>query len=1185
MSDTPVWPRPSPAEARRIDEICDRYEAAWKAGSRPMPEEYLSTAGEPERSALLRQLLFLDWDFRQLTGDRPVSGDYLARFPADHALIEDVSSEMSRHADDTPWSAGLQSNLPEIAVSSSARYELLEEVGRGGAGVVFRGRDRLLGRELAVKVLRDVHRRTPEIYQRFVEEARVGSRLQHPAIVPVYELGWFDDQRPYFTMKLVEGRTLAALLKERCDPAQDRPRLLGVFEQVCQAIAYAHGQQVIHRDLKPANIMVGAFGEVQVMDWGFAKVLGGDGELRDLPFAVQAHGGTEATQSGCMMGTPAYMPPEQARGHTALIDSRADVFALGAILCEILTGRPPYVGTTIEEVCLQAAQGNLADAHARLDACGADEALRELAKRCLTAEREARPAEAATVARDLAAYLASAQERLRQAQLERAAAEARMEEARAKAKAERRARRLTVALAAAAAVFLASVGFGWWQHDRTQQAQALQAATTDGKVAAALAEADEHMKRNDWSGAGAAATRARELLESGASDHWKQRVDELRAELDMVGRIEEARRLAADYNPAARSFPLGEALTRYAEAFGGYGIRVGADPAAVEARLTQQPAPVRDALVAGLEDWWLVARDSDAAAHKWLGTVLQSVDADPWRVQVRAAVDQRDRRKLEALAAKADAAGQPAATVTALARALLKAQAFDAAIALLRPAQQRVPNDFWINLDLGQALEQRQPPSYAEALRFYSIAGALHPGTSVAYEVNLAALLVKQGDWDGAVVVSRKTLGLHPDCAEAYNQLGVGLEHKGDWEQAQAAFRKALELKPDMSETHYNLGLSLEQHGQAAQAVAEFERAVQLAPGDADACYSLGHARNGLKEFDGALAAFARAIELNPGCALAYNDQGNALMEKGRLDEAVAAYEKAVHLNPTMDVACSNLGKALYGQRHLERAVAACCRAVELNPKSATDQYNLGGILQATGDVDGALAAYREAVRLDPSNAEAHCNLRQPLQEQGRFTEALAEIQEGHRLGSAQPDWPYPSGRWLKQAQRLVDLDAKLPAILDGQEKPATGHEQVEFAAVCKLKGLYGASAGLYVGAFDAEPKLATSLDAGCRYQAACVAALAGCSKGRDVPELDAAERARWRKQALNWLRAELAVWADRSDDGSSCRDALQQWRREKALAGIREPEELAKLPASERAGCIQFWGDVTDLLAQRLAP
>jgi tetratricopeptide (TPR) repeat protein len=149
------------------------------------------------------------------------------------------------------------------------------------------------------------------------------------------------------------------------------------------------------------------------------------------------------------MGTPAYMPPEQARGEAALVDARADVFALGAILCEVLTNQPPYAGNS-DEVCRKAAAGDLAEAQARLDACGADEALRELARRCLAAEPSARPPDAGVVARDLTAYLASAQERLRQAQLQSAAAEARAQEAGAKAKAERRARRLTLALAVVA---------------------------------------------------------------------------------------------------------------------------------------------------------------------------------------------------------------------------------------------------------------------------------------------------------------------------------------------------------------------------------------------------------------------------------------------------------------------------------------------------------------------------------------------------------------------------------------------------------------------------------------------------------------------------------------------------------------------------------------------------------------
>ena len=173
-------------------------------------------------------------------------------------------------------------------------------------------------------------------------------------------------------------------------------------------------------------------------------------------------------------------------------------------------------------------------------------------------------------------------------------------------------------------------------------------------------------------------------------------------------------------------------------------------------------------------------------------------------------------------------------------------------------------------------------------------------------------------------------------------------------------------------------------------------------------------------------------------------------------------------------------------------------------------------------------------------------------------------------------------------ARRLVELDAKLPGILDGSEKPATAAEQLDYAGVCKRKGLYGASARLFAAAFAADPALGTSLGTVYRYPAARVAVLAGGGQGQDAPELDAAARARWRKQALDWLRVDLALWADglnKSTDGRSrVASALRRWQREKDLAGIREPEELAKLPESERAGCLRFWADVEELLVRSLS-
>jgi hypothetical protein len=329
---------------------------------------------------------------------------------------------------------------------------------------------------VAVKVLKSELRKEAKLVRRFVEEAQVASQLQHPGVPPVHLLGALPDGRPCFAMKLVKGQTLAALLRERPSPSHELARFLTIFEQVCQAVAYAHSKRVIHRDLKPANIMVGAFGEVQVMDWGMAKVLpeGAAAETEEesggsVIATDRMHDPDSHTRAGSVLGTPAYMPPEQARGELERVDRRSDVFGLGAILCELLTGKPPYGGG---DVIVKAQRGLLAPALERLEACGADAELVSLAKACLSCSPEERPADAGAVARAVAAYQAGVQERLRRAERARAADEARAEEAKATAAAaaraeeakataaaEKRARRLALGLAAASVLGIVATGY------------------------------------------------------------------------------------------------------------------------------------------------------------------------------------------------------------------------------------------------------------------------------------------------------------------------------------------------------------------------------------------------------------------------------------------------------------------------------------------------------------------------------------------------------------------------------------------------------------------------------------------------------------------------------------------------------------------------------------------------------
>src|SRR5262245_35365631 len=288
-----------------------------------------------------------------------------------------------------------QSAPAKVTSSNPPGYELREEIGRGGMGAVYLALDVALGREVAVKLLAERFAPDSPFAQGFLSEARITGQLQHPGVPAVHQVGALPNGRPFLAMKLIKGNTLDAILKGRADPSAERGRLLGVFEAVCQAVGYAHAHRIIHRDIKPSNVMVGAFGEVQVMDWGLAKVLGAPesaagargapGEPKSAsadPSAVEEtqpwaevgstpEGGSH-TQAGSLVGTAAFVPPEQAVGDATKVNERSDVFGLGALLAVILTGKPPYVGETSEAVRVQAARGKLEACFARLDASGAE---------------------------------------------------------------------------------------------------------------------------------------------------------------------------------------------------------------------------------------------------------------------------------------------------------------------------------------------------------------------------------------------------------------------------------------------------------------------------------------------------------------------------------------------------------------------------------------------------------------------------------------------------------------------------------------------------------------------------------------------------------------------------------------------------------------------------------------------
>ncbi|MFN0241863.1 MAG: serine/threonine-protein kinase [Planctomycetota bacterium] len=222
--------------------------------------------------------------------------------------------------------------LPDEPAFASDRYRVRQEIGRGGMGVVYLAEDLELGRDVAIKIVNDAAR-SGAIADRLRAEARILARLEHAGIVPVYDAGTLADGRAFYAMKYVAGERLDEFAR-RTHTTDEKLR---VFARICEAVAAAHAQGVVHRDLKPENVRVGTFGEVLVLDFGVAKSLHGDDVHAGAP---APHAAAPATQHGTVIGTPGYMPPEQARGDVAAIDERADVFALGAILAFLLLGSP-----------------------------------------------------------------------------------------------------------------------------------------------------------------------------------------------------------------------------------------------------------------------------------------------------------------------------------------------------------------------------------------------------------------------------------------------------------------------------------------------------------------------------------------------------------------------------------------------------------------------------------------------------------------------------------------------------------------------------------------------------------------------------------------------------------------------------------------------------------------------------
>ena len=626
----------------------------------------------------------------------------------------------------SPSSTPPSAELPRIP-----GYEVLEVVGRGGMGVVYRARHVRLDRPVALKMLLTGAHASRESRERFLREARMGAGLRHPNIVQVHDMG-DQDGLPYFTMEFVEGGNLAQKLAGMPQPPRQAAALLATLAEAVQA---AHRCGIVHRDLKPANVLLTADGTPKICDLGLARRLDGEAGL---------------TWTGTAVGTPSYMAPEQAEAGPQTLGPAVDIHALGAILYELLTGRPPFRAATAAETVRQVISQDPVPPSRLNGKVPRD--LEAICLKCLHREPHLRYADAAALAADLHRFLGG----------EAIAARSEGWLARLVRRVRRRPL-LSAAVAGSILLAMALAGGALWLI--SERAAVERAATAD------LREMVQWQGKSSWTEAKAALERAKRRLGDRGSVELRRRLDLGARELMLVARLDAIRLAPAASVGGVHDF--GPSVRQYRSAFEKAGLgRVGDPPDAVARRI--KASNIKGALIAMLDDW--VSRDEDSPQRSWAAEVARLADdeATAWHNQARDPATWRSKAKVDEALANAPVADESVPFLLALAT---RAAATGAdPIPFLKRVQGMHPGDFWANLALGDALRGKNAP--AEAIRYYQAALAVRPGTGVVH-YRLAVALWDLHRFEEAADQSRRAIASDPTASAGPARLAYCLESSG----------------------------------------------------------------------------------------------------------------------------------------------------------------------------------------------------------------------------------------------------------------------------------------------------------------------------------------------------------------------------------------------------------------------
>jgi serine/threonine-protein kinase len=911
---------------------------------------------------------------------------------------------------------------PATGLPQVPGYEVEAVLGHGGMGVVYKARHLALKRTVALKMLATGHPH-PADRARFRAEAEAVARLQHPNIVQIHEVGEAAGL-PFFALEYVAGGSLAERLADQPLPPGDAARLVAAL---AGAMHLAHSRNLVHRDLKPANVLLAGeagapIGQCQpkVTDFGLVRQLDAD---------------SGQTFDGMLMGTPSYMAPEQAEGRARSAGPAADVYALGAILYECLTGRPPFQGSTPLET-LEQVRTREPSAPSALQR-GVPRDLETICLKCLRKQPERRYSSARELADDLGRFVrgepvaarpVGLAERLRKWVWRRPAA---------------------AGLLVAAALLLTAVSIGAWLLYQQQAVAHARQEEIDHRFRPVL-ERERVLLEEAWrahdlaklTAVNVGGQRALDMARGGgASAAVQQEAEAFRQDaarrlaratknqslLDDVLEVLAPQEMITYHHDVAGLTPDPPSLDeQYAAAFRRWGLDVDRTAEAdVGARLRQEPEGVQQELIAALDAWMLERRLRGSPEAKWrpLFRLAEQLDpgvrnrplrawlvgetplrADtvagmigtgaPWPAPWELGYGKAWRGLLE-VRRQINPQTEPVQTVVLLARAFATVGDVVRAEEVLRQAATARPQQVVLLDALGKLLARRG--RLEEAIGYYRAARGQRPQLGVALT---RALLAANRAMEAREVMQDLVLR-QPDNPTFHLFLGIATYEQKKDPEARTIFRKALDLKPDLAEAYYCLGILLADQGRDGEAEAEYHKAIARKPDFVEVHFNLGVVLRRQKKHAAAEAAFRKAIELRPNFAAAHHNLGLALSSQGKHALAEAALHKAIELRPHF-VPYNNLGLVLHDLGKYTAAEAAYRKAIELGPDFAEAHNNLGSVLSSQGKHALAEAAFRKAIDLRPDHALAHSNLGLALIGRQQYGAAEATLRKAIDL---QPDF------------------------------------------------------------------------------------------------------------------------------------------------------------------------------------